>query len=166
YWNYGHELFKSTAETFPAAFIQGDAFDSGMISPREPFYSPEDASFREIPLRSLTSLNPLQGRLNVIHASSFFHLFDEEGQLDLARRVATLLSPERGSMIFGAHGGRAEKGFRTEAVSSSGRYMFCHSPESWKALWDGPVFKKGTVKVEAVLHQVIRKDIDLVPGTQ
>ena len=29
--------------------------------------------------------------------------------------------------------------------------MFCHSPESWKELWDGQIFKKGTVKVEAGL---------------
>ncbi|KAG6861459.1 hypothetical protein C0995_016550 [Termitomyces sp. Mi166 len=160
YWKYGHELFRSTPETFPAAFIQGDAFDSTIISPREPFYAPEEPTLLDLPLKSLTSLTPLQGRLNVCHASSFFHLFDEAGQLQLARQLATLLSPATGSVIFGSHGGKQEKGF----IASAGRSMFCHSPESWKELWDGQVFKKGTVKVEAGLHQIERDDTMAVPG--
>jgi hypothetical protein len=37
--------------------------------------------------------------------------------------------------------------------------MFCHSPESLKELWDGQVFKKGTVKVAADLHVIdVRPD--------
>ncbi|KNZ75147.1 hypothetical protein J132_04632 [Termitomyces sp. J132] len=155
YWKYGHELFRSTPETFPAAFIQGDAFDTTTISPREPFYALEEPAPLDLPLKSLTSLTPLQGRLNVIHASSFFHLFDEAEQLRLARQLATLLSPAPGSMIFGSHKGREEKGFR-DAVRS--RSMFCHSPETWKELWDGQVFKKGAIKAKAILHQIERED--------
>jgi len=34
FWEYGHELFKSTSETFPAAFISGDALDPALIEPR------------------------------------------------------------------------------------------------------------------------------------
>jgi hypothetical protein len=36
---------------------------------------------------------------------------------------------------------------------------FCHSPESWKELWDEIVFEKGTVSVE-----VGAKLIDRGPG--
>ncbi|KAG5350701.1 hypothetical protein C0989_009628 [Termitomyces sp. Mn162] len=150
-----HRLLLSTPETFPAAFIQGDAFDTTTISPREPFYALEEPAPLDLPLKSLTSLTPLQGRLNVIHASSFFHLFDEAEQLRLARQLATLLSPAPGSMIFGSHKGREEKGFR-DAVRS--RSMFCHSPETWKELWDGQVFKKGAIKAKAILHQIERED--------
>ena len=32
--------------------------------------------------------------------------------------------------------------------TSLGFEVFCHSPESWKELWDGIVFEKGTVSVE------------------
>ena len=102
------------------------------------------------PLTSLTSLNPLHGRLSVIHASAFFHLFTEEKQLELAKLVAPLLSPEPGSFIFGAHGGLAVKGNR-ERVNSHGIHMFCHSPESWKELWEKQVFPEGQVKVDAFL---------------
>ncbi|GLB41661.1 hypothetical protein LshimejAT787_1002610 [Lyophyllum shimeji] len=163
FWNYGHELFRSTPTTFPATFIGGDAFDSAFLAPRKPFYSPEEPAPLTQPLRSLTSLTPLRGHMSTIHASSFFHLFDEPQQLELARRLATLLSASPGSMIFGVHGGRPEKGLRTEALNSAGKYMFCHSPETWRDLWDGVVFKKGTVKVECGLHPMERPDLPAAP---
>ena len=45
-------------------------------------------------------------------AFSFFHLFEEAGQLELAKRVATLISPKKGSIIFGAHQAGVVKGER------------------------------------------------------
>ncbi|KAJ3561953.1 hypothetical protein NP233_g9878 [Leucocoprinus birnbaumii] len=148
FWEYGHELFKSTPKTFPAAFIPGDSFSPDLIEPRAPFYSEPTAS-HPTDLRTLKSLTPLQGHISAIHASSFFHLFDEEQQFLLAKQLATLLSPSPGSIIFGSHGGRPVKGLRTEVSNSRGEHMFCHSPESWMDLWDGQVFRKGSVKVEA-----------------
>lgn len=106
-------------------------------------------------LPSLTSLNPLHGHVAAIHASSFFHLFNEKQQLHLARAMAGLLSPLPGSMIIGIHAGALEKGFATHDVgggngSAGGNVtMFCHSAESWMELWDGQVFEKGKVTVEA-----------------
>lgn len=129
--------------------MPGDAFSSALIEPRNPFYS-EPSSSRPTDLRTLKSLTPLQGHLSTIHASSFFHLFGEEKQLELAKQLATLLSPEPGSIIFGSHGGRPTKGLNTEVVYR-GSQMFCHSPETWVDLWDGQVFRKGTIRVEAKL---------------
>jgi hypothetical protein len=109
-------------------------------------------------LRSLTSLNPLHGRVSVIRASSLFHLFGEEKQLDLARALAGLLSPEPGSMLFGGHISVAEKkGFEPSVMHRDHHRMWCHSPESWTELWDGIVFEKGVVKVQTKLVHVGRK---------
>ncbi|KAF8075123.1 hypothetical protein FPV67DRAFT_616075 [Lyophyllum atratum] len=166
FWNYGHELFRSTPETFTATFIPGNAFDPAIISPREPFYSPGEIGSLTEPLQSLTSLTPLQGRISAIHASSFFHLFNEALQLELARLLATLLSPTPGSMIFGLQGGRPEKGLTTGVHTSSGTFMFCHSPETWRDLWDGEVFTKGNVKVECGLHKMERSDLPAAPGSE
>ncbi|KAF8640222.1 hypothetical protein AX16_010119 [Volvariella volvacea WC 439] len=159
FWDYGHELFNSTPQSFPATFLPGNAFDDNFLSS-----SPPADSSPTVDPHSLTSLNPLKHKLSAIHASSFFHIFEEDQQLDLARRIATLLSPEPGSVIFGTHVSRPEKGNRTEVTlkrsaddQSENRpqqYMFCHSPDSWKELWDGIVFEKGQVKVEAVLKEV------------
>jgi len=32
--------------------------------------------------------------------------------------------------------------------------MFCHSPESWKDLWETVVFKRGSVRVDAKLVEI------------
>ncbi|KAM6495368.1 hypothetical protein JOM56_008074 [Amanita muscaria] len=153
FWDFGHELFKTTPETCPATFVAGDVFDPLIIAPREPFY--EEPSTPRPDLRSLTSLTPLQGFVTAIRASSFFHLLGEEKQLEAGRRLASLLSPDPGSIIFGGHGGLPVKGNRTHHLLGSERTMFCHSPESWRDFWDGQVFAKGTVRVEAELQEHI-----------
>lgn len=153
-------MFRSTPETFPAAFVAGDVFDSALIAPRAPFYG-EPESPRPL-LVSLTSLTPLQGHVSAIHASSLFHLFNEAQQLELAHRIASLLSPVPGSVIFGSHGGLLEKGWRYEEAENADKTpykMFCHSPESWAELWDGQVFEKGSVSVVAGVKKVERPEM-------
>ncbi len=159
FWDCGHELFKTSPETYPAAFLAGDILDSSIIAPRDPFYTTPDASRPS--LLVLSSLTPLQGHVSAIHASAFFHLFEEETQLQIARRLATLLSPAPGSVIFGSHGALPTKGQRHEHMSGMTTTMFCHSPQSWQELWDGQVFAKGTVRVEVDLQMSNRSDLAL-----
>lgn len=149
-WEIGHKLFRSTTDTFPVPFIQGDIFDPLHIAPTAPHYSlpitPRPS------LSTLTSLTPLEGHVSVIHATLFFHLFQEEGQLAVARALASLLSPLPGSLIFGSHSGLPVAGLKP-TPTVRGDYVYCHSPESWRTLWDGVVFEKGTVEVAAELAQ-------------
>jgi len=158
FWDLGHVLFKDTEETFSASFVPGDIFNPDHISPSSYSTLSTQPSTPTPALRTLTSLNPLKGRVSAIHCSAFFHLFSEPLQRTIAERFASLLSPEPGSMIFGAHVGLPEKGVRP---SWRGSDMFCHSPESWKEMWVGEagVFKEGEVKVEAVLRAMPRKRI-------
>ena len=149
----GHKLFNTTPETFPVPFIQADAFDDKyLVMSPIPNSPPTDPL---PPLNELKSLTPLIGRLSAIHTSSFFHLFSEEKQFELAQKIAGLLSPAPGSTIFGMHAGLAEKGFSKEGNRRTGGPLFCHSPDSWKELWDGVIFKQGTVKVEATLRNAV-----------
>jgi len=146
-WELGHRLYKTTPSTFPAKFIAGDAFDDNITSLIEPLSSPPNST--RTSLTSLISLNPLRGHVDVIHGSLFFHLFDEGKQLELARRLAALLSPKPGSVIFGGHYGRPEKGSRMEDFGDGNpRIHFWHSPDSWAEIWNGKVFKEGEVKVD------------------
>lgn len=160
FWDLGHKLFLDTPETFPVPFIPGDAFDSSHLEVVPPFTTATAPSGPAPDLQSLTSLNPLLGRVSAIHASSLFHLFLEERQLHLVRALAGLLSPESGSIIFGQHGSRPVKGLRNPIVGDYA--MFCHSPDSWKKLWEEEAFEKGTFKVEATLHEVQRPDLAAV----
>jgi len=157
FWDFGHKLFRSTPRTFPAAFVAGDAFDSNVIAPRAPFLEVPQTP-RPV-FDSLTSLTPLQGHVSAIHASSIFHLFDETRQEELAQRVATLLSPLPGSLIFGSHVGRAEKGILCGDGADQFQGMFCHSPETWRNIWDGRVFEHGTIKVDVKLERLERPDL-------
>ena len=108
-------------------------------------------------LCSLSSLSPLRGRVSAIRVVSVFHLFSEERQLHLVRALAGLLSPEPGSVIFGAHIAADEKGFEPSVMLRDHHRMWCHSPEGWTELWDGHIFEKGVVKVQTKLVHMERK---------
>ncbi|KAH9928827.1 uncharacterized protein B0H18DRAFT_1155277 [Fomitopsis serialis] len=151
FWDMGYQLCKDSPGVFPVPFVQGDVLDPSFLKPSAPIYTPLESSKSNPELSSLTNLTPLTGRLSAIHASYFFHLFSEEKQLQIAQSLAGLLSPLPGSMIFGQHVAYTTKS--TIIIHPTGEPvpMFCHSPESWKELWNGTVFKKGSVKVEAEL---------------
>ncbi|KAI0053446.1 hypothetical protein FA95DRAFT_1481572 [Auriscalpium vulgare] len=152
FWDLGHIAFKSTPETFPVPFIAGDAFSPSHLEIVPPFNNASPPTTPVPDLKTLTSLNPLRGHVSAIHASAFFHLFQEAEQLTLARALAALLSPETGSMLFGEHAGLPLKGARRSLIGLGDR--FTHSPESWADLWDGEVFEKGTVRVETELRKM------------
>lgn len=155
YWKLGHRLFKSSPETLPVTFIPGDIFDPTYLALSPPLSALPSTPAPALP--GLSSLTPLQGHVSAIHASMFFHLFDEAKQLELARRLASLLSLAPGSLILGRQVAAPIKGPR-DAVSRAPDQpvvrLFCHTPASWAALWDGVVFKEGTVRVEAELREV------------
>ncbi|KAH7885515.1 hypothetical protein F5I97DRAFT_1404158 [Phlebopus sp. FC_14] len=144
-----HVLFNTTKETYPGHFVAGDAFDPEILAVAPPC---REVSWPRPDLETLTSLNPLRGYCAVINASSFFHLFSEEKQLHVARALAGLLSPEPGSIICGLHIGAREAGIVIDNKADRLSTIFGHSPESWTALWDGQVFEKGEVKVDATLR--------------
>ncbi|KAI9464086.1 hypothetical protein BJY52DRAFT_1251516 [Lactarius psammicola] len=144
FWNLGHKLFRSSATSFPAVFIQADLLNQGHITPGPPAENAPD-------LASLSSLNQLRGQVTAIHASALFHLFSEKQQLALAMSLGSLLANVSGASIFGWSTGLAEVGYLEFEGTVSHPRQFCHSPSSWEALWNGVVFPKGSVKVEAHL---------------
>jgi hypothetical protein len=139
-------LFRTTPETFPVKFLAGDAFDDAHLSLTAPVLSGPPP-----PVGSVNSLTELQGHISVIHASLLFHLFDEEKQFELGGRLAALLDPRPGSIIFGSHAGMPVKGSR-QGIRL--RIMFCHSAESWTQMWEEQIFEKGQVKVNAALRDM------------
>lgn len=130
-----------------------------MLTPRAPFYATASSSEQQPrpDLKSITSLTPLQGRVSALCSVAFFHLFDESEQRQIAHKFASLVSPLPGSIIYGAHRGSPVKGLMNRtAIGGQPSQRFCHSPDSWKELWDGQVFEKGTVRVEAELFRINR----------
>ncbi|KAF5342823.1 hypothetical protein D9758_013381 [Tetrapyrgos nigripes] len=162
FWTLGHELFKSTPESFPVLLVPGDAFDNAFIPDCPPFDNETRKPSTEKPsqatLASAKSLAPPQGHVSAIHASGLFHLFVEEQQRVLANKLASLLSLEPGSVVFGMQHGASEV---KEILNIRKEKTFLHSEDSWTRLWVGEegeseerVFPKGMVQVDVRLFDL------------
>lgn len=71
---------------------------------------------------------------DIVHASSFFHLFGLAKQRVIARTIAKILKPKAGSIVLGlqlAAVGEAEE----IPVVSEEEPTFCHTQETMQALW-------------------------------
>lgn len=72
-------------------------------------------------------LGILHGRIDIIYASAFFHLFERDGQLKIAKQMVNFLKSDNPkTMIFGRQGGPKVPGWEKYLLDS----------ESWQRLWD------------------------------
>ncbi|KAI8957367.1 hypothetical protein F5Y11DRAFT_360899 [Daldinia sp. FL1419] len=110
----GYDLFKDR-DKLHATFVAGD-----MLS-----QDGRDGDER---------LNALDGKMNIVHATSFFHLFTWQDQVQAARRIVRFLDVDDPDvMIFGRQVGTTTPGNR-EGVRGSKRFL--HNAASWQELWD------------------------------
>lgn len=107
----GHELFGDRENT-SATFVAGDMLK-------------EDD----------TRLDVLNGRIDIIYASAFFHLFEREDQSKAAKRMVRFLNLQNPkAMIFGLNGGPKVEGWE--------KYVL--DVDSWRGMWDGVGEATGT----------------------
>lgn len=72
-------------------------------------------------------LDELNGKVDIIYASAFFHLFEKHDQVKAAKRMIRFLKPDNTrAMIFGRNEGKKTEG--------SGKYVL--DSEGWKSVWD------------------------------
>lgn len=118
FWDVGYELFLDKS-SLNVTFIEADIFD-------------EQSGLRQ-----------LAGKLDVVHAASFFHLFDWDGQVAAAKKIVSLFRPESNSLLIGRQAGRAEAGdFTAQVEQTKSRYW--HNPASWVKLWQQVGEETGT----------------------
>ncbi|KAJ4472960.1 hypothetical protein J3R30DRAFT_3659345 [Lentinula aciculospora] len=134
-WDLGHEMFKSTPQSFPTPFLASDILNPEFLIPVAPFTKAFPPTTIVPSLTSVTSLNVLHGHVSVLYMGAFFHLFSETQQEQIAHALAGLLSPEPESLVIGVHGGELTKGIWSP--TGHAYEIFCHSPDSWKRLWEG-----------------------------
>ncbi|KAJ3860873.1 hypothetical protein EV359DRAFT_48295 [Lentinula novae-zelandiae] len=141
FWDIGHELFKSTSDSFPAGFIGGDIFDDTILTPIDDSDTIPNLNLETIDLHHLTFLTPLRRRVSAIYACNVFHLFTVQKQSELAKRLAYLLMRKPGSVIFGSHGVVPAQ----RAARDVGPNSF-HSAKSFAEMWS-EVFEAGSVEI-------------------
>ncbi|OAV92109.1 hypothetical protein, variant [Puccinia triticina 1-1 BBBD Race 1] len=140
----GNKLFNGNGVV---PFVKGDIFCNSFLdrlTPPDPWAI--NSSF--IHLNGLKSLNPLKQKVRFITCNSVFHLFDEERQTELARRLASLLNNQKsGSTIFGTHVG-SDDCYLLEGTGKRG--MFMHSPETWRKMWE-KIYQPGQARIQVEL---------------
>ncbi|KAL3956270.1 hypothetical protein ACCO45_009116 [Purpureocillium lilacinum] len=105
----GYKLFRDT-DSLGASFIVGDMLD------------PDDGR-----------LDDLRGRVTIIYAGSFFHLFNWTQQLYIGKRLVGFLKPgTRNALIYGRHVGTT----KPEAMSMGPNSPYLHDRNSFQRLWD------------------------------
>ncbi|KOS19869.1 hypothetical protein ESCO_005583 [Escovopsis weberi] len=107
---FGYDLFQDQ-DSLGATLLVGDIVD------------PEDLGLQE-----------LHGKVTIVHAGSFFHLFTWTEQLYIGRRIVEFLKPEtQNALIYGNCAGTPSA--RTASIGQS-HSRFLHSADSFQRLWD------------------------------
>lgn len=121
----GYDLFQDR-KSLGASFIAGDMLD------------PDD--------RNLASL---RGKVTIIHAGSFFHLFNWVQQVYIGKRLVEFIKPRtKNALIYGRQVGTNRPG----ESRTSQRSAYLHDQASFQRLWDevGAMTRtKWKVQVEA-----------------
>ncbi|KAE8152098.1 hypothetical protein BDV25DRAFT_151727 [Aspergillus avenaceus] len=105
----GYELFRDR-HNLKARFIVGDFF------------------------KSCPGLEDLAGSIRVINSGYFMHLFTWEGQVDVAKRMISLMARREGDIITGVNFGNQTSGFWEKHLAVTGP-MFLHDSASLSAIW-------------------------------
>ncbi|KAJ5525037.1 hypothetical protein N7494_011687 [Penicillium frequentans] len=111
FMNLGYDLFLDQ-DKLGARFIQSDIFD-------------DQSALR----------TEFHGRLDVIHASNFFHVWEWGKTIEAAKHAVSLLSSKPGSVILGTQVG-TKRARKVIFPHMKGRSAFFQNPTTWKRLWD------------------------------
>lgn len=71
--------------------------------------------------------------MDIVNASSFFHLFSWDEQVAAVKQVIALLRPEPGVLVVGRQAGRKDPIDPDDKENAPKRYG--HDVETWKRLW-------------------------------
>ncbi|RHZ51899.1 hypothetical protein CDV55_103509 [Aspergillus turcosus] len=80
-----------------------------------------------------SDFDQLNGKIDVIWAGSFFHLFDWDEQVEVGKHVVQTLRPQMGSLLLGRQSGTLRPGRYPHATTSG--FVFRHDPETFDRLW-------------------------------
>jgi SAM-dependent methyltransferase len=142
YIDVGYQLFLDK-DTCKAKFFAADIFDKK------------------------SQLKDLEGKMDVVHAGLFLHLFNWKEQVAVAARIISLMYDRPGSLFLGSQVGGAEAGERdlqSKTTSGKPRVAYLHDPESFRRFWNEVAALTGTswkVDVTATaLHKKVVSRLD------
>ena len=131
----GYDLFLDKGK-LKANFINADVFD------------PE------------SQLSQLNGKVDIVYTGSFFHLFDWDQQVIIAKQLVRTTKAKKGSLVLGRQVGDKNPGTFNHGTNTGGK-MYRHDPETWTRLWNEVGEQTGSEwKVEATLDERVVGNTD------
>ena len=130
----GYDLFADR-ETCKAHFFAADIF------------TPND------------DMRALEGKVDIIHAASFLHIFGWDEQIQICQQIVRLLRPRKGSLIIGRQVGNVTAGISGEnAVNKflDRATVWRHDADSFRRMWEQVGEMTGTswdVKVKSLVME-------------
>lgn len=152
---FGQDIRKLVADGAPAGNLIGtDLHQEFLDLGYELFRDRETLTSRFFAgniLADEKSYESLDGKLDIIHVASFFHLFSLPTQIQIAKRLVKLLRPVSGSLILGRQTGNLNPGDYTHGDKAQ-KGMWRHDVHSWEEMWATVGRETGTEwRVEASL---------------
>ncbi|KAK0102016.1 hypothetical protein ONS95_001178 [Cadophora gregata] len=120
FFEMGYRLFRDR-DTLKSRFIQADIFDDASA-----LFTPE-----------------LHGKIDIIYAASFLHLFGYEQQVEVCKRLVGISRGKEGSMVVGRQVGSSREGEYVQKTNAGGS-MYRHSAGSFERMWERVGEETGT----------------------
>ncbi len=105
----GYDLFRDKS-TLKSKFLVGDVFDAS------------------------SPLSELDGKIDIIYAASFLHLFGYEDQVNVCKRMVKLLKGKKDSVVLGRQVGHANGGEHPQRNDPT-KTRWRHNEESFRKMW-------------------------------
>ncbi|KUJ13956.1 uncharacterized protein LY89DRAFT_709008 [Mollisia scopiformis] len=125
-----------------------------------------------------SGLKELEGKIDILYAGSFLHLFGYEKQLEVCIRIAGLLREKEGSLLVGRQVGHVNAGERTHRTNPDQRIedkqkltqansRFRQSEGSFTKMWETVGEKTGSKwKVNVKVEEIDETDRNMRPNDQ
>lgn len=81
-----------------------------------------------------SDLKQLDGKVDIVHAASFFHLFDLDDQTKAAIRLVKVMKDKSGCLVIGRQIGNVEAGHKSSVVNDTYK-RFRHNGQSFADMW-------------------------------
>lgn len=83
---------------------------------------------------SSSPLSELDGKIDIIYAASFLHLFGYEDQIKVCKRIVKLLKAKKDSVVLGRQVGNINPGELLRSDGTGTRWR--HNEESFRKMWE------------------------------
>ncbi|MCJ1360393.1 MAG: hypothetical protein MMC33_010398 [Icmadophila ericetorum] len=126
----GYSLFRDK-EKLGAQFLFGDLLTLNSSNETSSMATDTTSS----PVFSSSDLSGLIGRVSIVWAAAFLHLWDLPGQIAICHKMLMLLQDKPGVRILGRQVGSRDPGLVVH-ITNKGGLMYKHNPDSFRKMWD------------------------------